>query len=269
MLRKIVETKKEEVARLKQRTTMQSLLDQASFAPPVRDFHRALVDSPRPVSVIAEVKKASPSKGVIREDFEPVTLAQAYASADAEAISVLTDETYFQGSLQYLRCIREAVAQPLLRKDFLIDEMQVAEARTAGADCILLIAAILEGNQLRHLFQTASALGMDVLLEVHDRKELELVFRYTEPKLLGINNRNLRTFETNVKTTAELAALVPPGVAVVSESGIGKRQDIECVLEAGARAVLVGEHFMRQADVRQAVIDLAGERLDLTGRVGR
>ncbi len=267
MLRSIVETKREEVSRLKRHTSMQALLDEAKSAPVPRGFHRSLRESDRAVSVIAEVKKASPSKGVIREDFDPLLLAQAYAAADAEAISVLTDETYFQGSLQYLRDIRKSVAQPLLRKDFLIDERQVVEARAAGADCVLLIAAILEGQQLQHLAQTAEALGMDVLLEVHDAQELELVFEYAEPKLIGINNRNLRTFHTDLNVTVDLVSQIPAGVTVVSESGISKRQDIEYVRRAGARAVLIGEHFMRQSDVREAVVDLVGVRADLRGRV--
>jgi indole-3-glycerol phosphate synthase len=260
MLRKIVETKREEVARLRARTTLQTLLHEASQSSSPRGFLRALQESPRSVSVIAEVKKASPSKGVIRASFDPLEVARAYAEAKVDAISVLTDETYFQGSLLYLRDIRDSVPQPLLRKDFLIDEWQVVEARAYAADCVLLIAAILDGPQLQHLAQTAESLGMDVLLEVHDRAELETVFRYYEPKLLGINNRNLHTFHTDLTVTRELIASLPQGLTVVSESGISTEQDIQFVREAGARAVLVGEHFMRQADVRQAVLDLVGEQ---------
>jgi indole-3-glycerol phosphate synthase len=267
MLHKIVETKRAEVARLKREASLQELLREARLASAPRGFHRALTDSSRPVSVIAEVKKASPSKGVIREDFDPVSLAQSYAAAQAEAISVLTDEVYFQGNLEYLRRIHDAVELPLLRKDFVIDEWQVVQARAAGADCVLLIAAILEGEELRHLSQTAKSLGMDVLTEVHDRQELELVFQHANPTLIGINNRNLRTFQTDVNTTGELASLIPAGVTIVSESGIGKPEDIALVKGFGARAVLVGEHFMRQLDVRQAVLDLVGERAHLSGPV--
>jgi len=267
MLPDIVETKRKEVARLKRETSLQALLRETHHADPPRGFQRALAESTRPVSVIAEVKKASPSKGVIRHDFDPVSLAGNYASARVEGISVLTDEVHFQGSLADLRSIRAAVDVPLLRKDFLIDEWQVVEARAAGADCVLLIATLLEGEELRQFSQTAAALGMDVLIEVHDRQELERVFHYTDPTLIGINNRNLRTFQTDVRITGELAALVPAGVTLVSESGIAKPADVSLVQEFGARAVLVGEHFMRQADVRQAVLDLVGERAALSGPI--
>jgi indole-3-glycerol phosphate synthase len=260
MLRKIVETKREEIARLKNVTSLQALLNEAGQTSAPRGFLRALQESPRPVSVIAEVKQASPSKGLIRESFDPLAIARAYMEAEADAISVLTDETYFQGSLDYLRDIRAEVRQPLLRKDFLIDEWQVAEARAYGADCVLLIAAILDGPQLQHLVQTAEGLGMDVLLEVHDLAELETAFRFAEPRLLGINNRNLHTFHTDLTVTRDLIASIPQGITVVSESGIATAQDIEYVRAVGARAVLVGEHFMRQADVRQAVLDLVGAR---------
>ncbi|NGQ94563.1 indole-3-glycerol phosphate synthase TrpC [Brevibacillus sp. SYP-B805] len=259
MLRKIVETKKEEVARLHQRTSLQELMAQAAAMSAPRGFHRALQESPRPVSLIAEVKKASPSKGLIRPDFDPVAIARQYAAAKADAISVLTDQRYFQGDLAYLRQIREAVDAPLLRKDFLLDEWQVVEARAFGADCVLLIAAILEGEHLRHLAQTAASLGMDVLIEVHDRAELETVLRHTTPQLIGINNRNLRTFQVDLQTTAHLIREIPPGITVVSESGIASPRDVELVRQGGARSILVGEHFMRQADIAQAVLDLVGE----------
>jgi indole-3-glycerol phosphate synthase len=260
MLRKIVDVKREEVSRLHASTTLQTLLDEAKGMPAPRGFRSALADSARPVSVIAEVKKASPSKGVIRPDFDPEGIARAYAAAGAECISVLTDEPFFQGKTEYLRNIRAAVDQPLLRKDFLIDEWQIAEARACGADCILLIAAILEGEQLRELSQTAEALGMDVLIEVHDRRELEMVFRHVTPALIGINNRDLRTFRTDLAVTRDVAAEIPPGVLIVSESGISSPADVERVRQAGARAILVGEHFMRHEDVAEAVIRLVGER---------
>lgn len=259
MLRKIVEKKREEVGRLHREKTMSTLLSEAKGVEKPRGFRRALETSVRPVSVIAEVKKASPSKGLIRPDFEPVAIARAYEAARAECMSVLTDESFFQGSLSYLRMIHESVNRPLLRKDFLIDEMQVVEARTAGADAILLIAAILDGEQLRHLHQTAEELGMDVLVEVHDRKECEMVFQSLTPKLLGINNRNLNTFQTDLQVTHEVMRDLPSSLTVVSESGISLPVDIENVRRAGARAVLVGEHFMRQSDVTQAVVSLVGE----------
>ena len=258
MLRKIVEKKQEEIARLKAAVTIASLLADTKEIQDPRGFRKALETSARPVSVIAEVKKASPSKGMIRPDFDPITIAKAYQAAEAECISVLTDEAFFQGSLSYLTRIHEAIDRPLLRKDFLIDEIQVVEARAAGADCILLIAAILERGQLRHLAQTAEALGMDVLVEVHNRSECDMVFHALEPKLLGINNRNLNTFQTDLAVTHEVIADIPKTITVVSESGISVPADIENVREAGARAVLVGEHFMRQEDVEQAVLSLVG-----------
>lgn len=258
MLRKIVEKKQEEIARLKAAVTTASLLADVKAIQDPRGFRKALETSTRPVSVIAEVKKASPSKGLIRPDFDPIAIAKAYQAVEAECISVLTDEAFFQGSLSYLTRIHEAIDRPLLRKDFLIDEIQVVEARAAGADCILLIAAILEPGQLRHLAQTAEALGMDVLVEVHDRHECDMVFQALEPKLLGINNRNLNTFQTDLAVTHEVIADIPKTITVVSESGISIPADIENVRKAGARAVLVGEHFMRQADVEQAVLSLVG-----------
>lgn len=268
MLRKIVEKKREEVSRLHIERSMAALLADAKATEQPRGFRQALETSVRPVSVIAEVKKASPSKGLIRPDFDPVTIAKAYQTAKADCLSVLTDEAFFQGSLSYLRLIHEAVDRPLLRKDFLIDERQVVEARAAGADAILLIAAILEGEQLRHLYQTAEELGMDVLVEVHDRRECELVFQAITPKLLGINNRNLHTFQTDLAVTHELIADIPSSITVVSESGISRPADIEQVRQAGARAVLVGEHFMRQSDVAQAVISLVGEAVGPQTGVG-
>ncbi|WP_289136096.1 indole-3-glycerol phosphate synthase TrpC [uncultured Brevibacillus sp.] len=258
MLRKIVEKKQEEIASLKAAVTTASLLADTKAVQDPRGFRKALETSTRPVSVIAEVKKASPSKGLIRPDFDPIAIAKAYQAAEAECISVLTDEAFFQGSLSYLTRIHEAIDRPLLRKDFLIDEIQVVEARAAGADCILLIAAILEPGQLRHLSQTAEALGMDVLVEIHDRRECDMVFQAVEPKLLGINNRNLNTFQTDLAVTHEVIADIPKTITVVSESGISVPADIENVREAGARAVLVGEHFMRQVDVEQAVLSLVG-----------
>ncbi|MGD8189214.1 indole-3-glycerol phosphate synthase TrpC [Brevibacillus ginsengisoli] len=261
MLPKIVKTKKQEIQQLKAGATRQQLQHLVDHAPSPKAFRAALIESTRPVSVIAEVKKASPSKGLIRTDVDPVRIAQAYEQVQVEAISVLTDRTFFQGDIDYLRQIREAINIPLLRKDFIIDEVQILESRGAGADCILLIAAILSGSEIEHFSRTAKELGMDVLVEVHNQAELELVCKHTTPDLLGINNRNLRTFETNIQTTAELIKQIPLGVPVVSESGISTRKDIEFVHSHGARAVLVGEHFMRQSSIESAVVSLVGERV--------
>ncbi|WP_139489162.1 indole-3-glycerol phosphate synthase TrpC [Brevibacillus dissolubilis] len=260
MLHKIVETKKQEVAQLKAATRAEDFLNQIKTMPDTLGFRNALINSARPVSVIAEVKKASPSKGIIREQFDPVEIAKAYAAAQADAMSVLTDQQYFQGNLEYLRQIRQAVQIPLIRKDFLIDELQVLEARAAGADCILLIAAILDGNELHHLNQVAESVGLDVLIEVHDTEELETVLNSTTPKLLGVNNRNLKTFQTDIATTQQLITQVPADIPLVSESGISSASDITYLHSIGARSVLVGEHFMRQDDIAQAVIDLVGEK---------
>lgn len=261
MLHKIVETKKQEVHQLKKTATLQALEDKCRFVPAPKGFRTALIKSSRPVSVIAEVKKASPSKGLIRPEFDPVSIAKAYTQAEVEAISVLTDQQYFQGSLEYLAQVREEVDVPLLRKDFIIDEWQIVEARAAGADCILLIAAILEGEQIRHFSQVAKNLGMDVLTEIHDRGELELVLKHAQTSLLGINNRNLHTFTTSLNTTADLISEVPSDIPVVCESGISTSEDIAFLQKLGARAVLVGEHFMRQRSISSAVLELVGERV--------
>ncbi|WP_372010997.1 indole-3-glycerol phosphate synthase TrpC [Paenibacillus chitinolyticus] len=259
-LEKIVTTKRREVEELRGQVSSSELERRISGLQVCRGFERALRDGRnRPTGLIAEVKKASPSKGLIRADFDPVRLASAYAEAGADCISVLTDKDYFQGANDYLSAVREAVNVPLLRKDFTIDPLQVLEARVIGADAVLLIAAILKPSELKELKQLAQDVGLDVLVEVHDRRELETVLEQ-DATLVGINNRNLKTFVTDIKTTKELAAIVPNDRILVSESGISSRDDLEFVRKAGAQAVLIGEHFMRQPDVGQAVRDLMGER---------
>lgn len=258
-LDKIVAAKRGEVEALKERLSPAEAERRIAGMPPCRGFQRALAeDRRRPLGLIAEVKKASPSKGLIREDFHPVELARSYAAAGADCLSVLTDRDFFQGANDYLTQVREAVPLPLLRKDFTIDPLQIYEARLIGADAILLIAAILTPDELNSYHQLAQSLGMDVLVEVHDRKEMEQVLDMSAAKLVGINNRNLRTFATDLKTTEQLAELVPDDVTLVSESGISSPDDIRRVREAGARAVLIGEHFMRQPDVGEAVHALMG-----------
>lgn len=214
------------------------------------------------MGLIAEVKKASPSKGLIRADFDPVTIARGYEAGGADCLSVLTDKDYFQGSGVYLQQVREAVQLPLLRKDFIIDEKQIYEARLLGADAILLIAAILTPQQLAAFTDTAAALGLDILIEVHDRTELETVLSTGKAEhpgvLLGINNRNLKTFETSLSATEELAALLPAGLPVISESGITGPEDIAYLRKTRATGVLVGEYLMRQPDVEQAIHQLLG-----------
>lgn len=266
-LDKIVATKKLEVERLKQTTTFGEMEQHIEALSPCRNFAKALKErSRRPMGLIAEVKKASPSKGLIREDFDPVALAAAYEKAGADCISVLTDKEYFQGANAYLQAVRKAVDTPLLRKDFTIDPMQIFEARCIGADAILLIAAILNDRQLSEFHQLAHQLGMDVLVEVHDQEELERVLNLPlELQLLGINNRNLKTFETDLSTTEGLIKHIPSDVLVVSESGISQPQEIDWLLDVGAKAVLVGEHFMRQPQVGPAIEQLLGKPIEVTG----
>jgi indole-3-glycerol phosphate synthase len=260
ILQKIVAHKREEVAARKAARPRVDL----SAAPPVRDFAAAL-RSDR-VSLIAEVKQASPSKGVFRPDFDPVGLAGTYAENGAACISVLTDEEFFRGHDQYLVRIREAVDIPLLRKEFIIDPWQIAESRALGADAILLIVAILTLEQLREYQAQARDLGMAALVETHTEEEVRAALEI-EARLIGINNRNLHTFETTLETTEHLAplALSRPGGAdrlLVSESGIYTAEDVARVARCGARAVLVGEALMREADTGARVRELSGVARD-------
>ncbi|WP_017814402.1 indole-3-glycerol phosphate synthase TrpC [Paenibacillus shenyangensis] len=256
-LDRIVVTKQSEVEQLASRFSLSDAERQIADMPATRGFRHALTSNAnRGVGLIAEVKKASPSKGLIRPDFHPVNIARAYERAGADCISVLTDVQYFQGNDRYLTEIHEAIQLPLLRKDFIIDERQIYEARLIGADAILLIAAILTPQQIRDYLAVAVSLGLDVLIEVHDRQELEIVLAAEgaiEHGLIGVNNRDLKTFETSLSTTAELIQLLPEGVPLISESGIMSPDDIRYVAEAGAAGVLVGEYFMRQEDIAQAV----------------
>lgn len=263
-LDKIVATKIKEVAALSESFSLEQAEREIAALPPTRGFRKALTQGKkRDIGLIAEVKKASPSKGLIREDFDPVSIAKGYEAGGADCLSVLTDTDYFQGSAAYLQQVKEAVNLPLLRKDFIIDEKQIYEARLLGADAVLLIVAILNPEQLSQFIDLATELGLDILIEVHDRNELAVVLstdKITQPNiLLGINNRNLRTFETSLETTAELAALVPQDVPVISESGIAGPRDIGYLRTTGAHGVLVGEYLMRQANVEDAVNGLLGE----------
>jgi indole-3-glycerol phosphate synthase len=257
-LERIVETKRREVARLKERTTAAALEREIAGLPACRGFARALADGRRrSIGLIAEVKKASPSKGLIRPDFDPVAIARAYAEAGADCLSVLTDKDYFQGDNAYLTAVREAVGLPVLRKDFIIDPIQMLEARCIGADAVLLIAAILTADELQAFHRLARDLGMDALIEVHDERELEAALSLEPvPALIGINNRNLHTFVTDLAVTERLIRLIPPGVTVVSESGIAGADDLAYLKRIGAHAVLIGEYFMRRDDVGRAVVEL-------------
>jgi len=235
----IVARKYEEVAALKQRGL--PVLDRP-VAPP-RGFLRTLVEAPS-VAIIAEAKKASPSKGVIQPDFDPVRIARNYRDGGAHCLSVLTDVDFFQGSLSYIPLVREAVALPVLRKDFIIDPLQIKEAGAVGADAILLIAAILDVDQLRDFRLQAESLGMDVLVEVHDERELDDALQ-AESRLIGINNRNLNDFSVSLETTFRLLPRIPQGIPVVSESGIASAADMHRLREAGVKAALIGESLMR------------------------
>ncbi|MDA8165558.1 MAG: indole-3-glycerol phosphate synthase TrpC [Desulfobacteraceae bacterium] len=253
ILDRIVAQKKEEVARLRREGWR---APEQEVAPP-RGFRRALVDYPG-VAVIAEAKKASPSKGVICPDFDPVAIARSYAAGGAQALSVLTDELFFQGSLGYIPPVREAVALPVLRKDFLIDELQIRQARAFGADAVLLIAAILDRGHLEDFAALASELGMDVLTEVHDEVELEKTLA-AGSTLIGINNRNLRDFSVDLETTFRLQRQIPAGIPVVSESGIRTREDMARLAQNAVAAALIGESLVRQTDRAAALRSLRGD----------
>lgn len=260
-LDRIVATKHKEVQALAQTFNMDEAMKKIEQLPAARGFEQALSSRRnRKLGLIAEVKKASPSKGLIRPDFHPVEIASAYERAGADCISVLTDVSYFQGSNEYLQAIHQAVNIPLLRKDFMIDESQIAEARLLGADAILLIASILTPVQIRQFLTFAKSLGLDALIEVHDRAELETVLEIPEATLVGINNRNLKTFETSLNTTLDLMELIPPGVTLISESGIDGAESTKPLIEAGVYGILVGEHLMRKDDVEAAVYDLMGPK---------
>lgn len=258
-LDKIVASKRKEVDDLAEGFSLNEYERKISELAPCKGFERVLSGSTnRSLGLIAEVKKASPSKGLIRADFDPVELARTYEAAGADCISVLTDEDYFQGKNEYLTAVRGAVNLPLLRKDFTVDYRQIYQARVIGADAILLIAAILRPSQLSEFYDIAKSIGLDVLVEVHDQEEMESVLGLGKASLVGINNRNLQTFVTDITTTERLIGLVPSGVTVISESSISSPKDIDYVQSTGAKGVLIGEYFMRQPDVAAAVEGLMG-----------
>jgi indole-3-glycerol phosphate synthase len=251
ILQKIVAHKHDEVAAAQAKFPLARLRDRLALVEDQpRGFIRALrtMHESGGTAIIAEVKKGSPSKGIIRPDFDPLTIAETYQQHGATCLSVLTDEKFFLGHLGYLGLIREQVSLPLLRKDFICDPYQIVEARAFGADAILLIAAMLDLQQLRDFAALAAELHLDVLLEVHDETELELALQ-TDCELIGINNRSLRTFVTDLGTTERLRPLIPADRFVVAESGINSRADIERLLTAGAGAFLIGEALMREADI--------------------
>lgn len=263
ILEKIVETKMQEVAERQTRVPLDVLKQRIAELGRPRNFFNAVTrNTPKKINLIAEVKKASPSAGVIRADFDPVQIAKTYEAAGADALSVLTDELYFQGKLEYVQAVRDAVKLPVLRKDFILTPYQVYETRACGADAMLLIAECLEASQLIDLQILATELQMTVLIEVHDLDNLMRVrdrvigFPHKSYSLLGINNRDLRTFKTDIGTTLRMAELVEDRNVLVSESGIVTREDILKLAGAGVKSVLVGETLMRSDDIRAKVREM-------------
>lgn len=255
----IVSRKREEVRQRKRLRPQAELAAAAKSMALPRAFVSALrekVDAGYP-AVIAEIKKASPSKGVIRENFDPVAIAQSYERAGAACLSVLTDEDFFQGSDEYLQAARAAAALPVLRKDFIIDPYQVYESRELGADCILLIVSALQAAELSELKDLAASLSLDVLIEVHDAEELETALAL-HPKMIGVNNRNLKTFETSLHNTLDLLPQIPGDVLTITESGINSVEDVSSMRQHGVHAFLVGEAFMRADDPGAALRTLFG-----------
>ena len=256
ILQKIVANKREEVARQKEILPIGELRQMLADRPSTRDFEGAIRS--RDCAVIAEVKRSSPSKGRIREDFDPVGIAGIYEDNGASAISILTERKFFEGSAAYVPQIGRVVGLPLLRKDFIVDVYQIIETRVLGADALLLIARILEQGQLQEFLGIASELGLAVLVEVHDEPDLEKALS-SGARIVGINNRDLATFRTDLETSIRLARRVPKGVAVVSESGISSRGDIERLMAAGIHAFLIGESLMREKEVGKKLRELLGK----------
>ena len=264
ILEKIVWHKEQEVAQMLASVSLAELKSQVRAVPPARNFLLALQSSPSHPSLIAEVKKASPSKGIIRADFDPVSIAQAYEQAGATCLSVLTDRAFFQGSFDNLRSCRHSVSLPLLCKEFIIDPYQIYLARSAGADAVLLIVAILSDRDLQDFLNTIHSLGMTALVEVHTAAELERALCLSDLHLLGINNRDLENFTVNLETTEQLIQqyrepIESKGITVVSESGLSERADLKRVASAGARAVLIGESLVKQPNIEQAVRKIMNE----------
>jgi len=256
VLKEIVAKKKEKILLAKQNLPEEDLKIKVQNLAPTRPFIEA-INKPRQISLIAEIKKASPSQGVIREDFNLAQIAQTYRDSGVQAISVLTEEDYFLGNISYLQEVKNITSLPILRKDFILEPYQVYEARFFGADAILLIADLLSKEKLTELSELAGSLGLDALVEVHDEKELKKVINLKLP-LIGINNRNLHTLEVDFKNTQKLFPLIPKEKTIVVESGIKSYQDVLFLKILGVSAVLVGEAFMQAADIKQKVQELMG-----------
>ncbi len=254
ILENIVEVKQDEVKFLRSNFTLSRFSDYQFFDTECIDFTNAL-STKNEISIIAEIKKASPSKGIIRNDFNHLAIADVYMSNGADAISVLTDKKFFEGNVKYLEEIAKMKSIPLLRKDFIIDEYQVYEAKAYGADAILLISEILSAKQINELTNAAYELGMSVLLEMHSDSQLSKI-DFSLNKIIGINNRDLTTFVTNIKTTGKIADKLPSDSILVSESGIQSNNDLEYLKTVNTNAILVGEHFMKSDDIKKAVLEM-------------
>lgn len=254
-LNKIIEEKKREIKSSKSSASLKELRKRAAGMAENREFKKSLTNDS--INIIAEIKKASPLKGVLREDFNPVEIAKIYQDNGATAISVLTDKTFFQGDIQYLKQIRDKVSLPLLRKDFIIDEYQLYEAKAFGADAALLIAAVLDRNQLSEYLDLSKEIGLENLVEIHSFKDMEKAM-YCEAEILGINNRDLQTFEVSLKTTFDIAKEIPEDKIIVSESGINSHDDIVELKNSGVDAFLIGEALMKEKDIAKKLKELIG-----------
>lgn len=255
ILDKIIEEKKRELKSSKNSDSLKELKKRSADATDRREFKKSLANNS--INIIAEIKKASPSKGVIRENFNHVEIAKTYQDNGAAAISVLTDKKFFQGDIQFLNQIRSKTSLPLLRKDFIIDEYQLYEAKAFGADAALLIAAVLDKNQLSEYLALSREIGLENLVEIHSFKDLEKAM-YCDADIIGINNRNLQTFEVSIKTSVALAKEIPKNRIVVSESGINSHEDIIALKEHGINAFLIGESLMREEDIGKKLKELIG-----------
>ena len=256
-LENILTNKREEISQKKESIKPSDIKQLALAKATTRDFSGALKRAleKKKSGIIAEIKKASPSKGIIREDFDPVQIGRSYEDFGATCLSILTDSKYFQGSDHYLEEVKDSVSLPILRKDFIVDAYQVYESRVLGADCVLLIVAALKKNELKEFFDLATSINLDVLVEVHNEQELETALELNLD-LIGINNRNLKTFDTTLRTTIELLEKIPPNITVVTESGIASRKDVELMRTHDINCFLIGESFMRAKDPGQKLKEM-------------
>lgn len=257
ILNKIVEKKKKRLSFSKTKVSLREMRSKASNAERPKNFKDAIKRDSSPIRLIAEIKKASPSRGVIRQDFDPTTIASIYEKKDVDAVSILTEEDYFQGKLEYLLEVKKVTNSPLLRKDFIFDEYQIYESKVSGADAMLIIASLLDKNQAAEYLYLAKELGLSVLFEIHDFKELEMAL-LINADIIGINNRDLKTSSIDLNTTFELKKEIPFDKIVVSESGIKTREDVKRLQDAGIDSILVGTAFLEEVDIAKKIDELMG-----------